>query len=66
MVTRNKPKRINDIPLNKLEAEFKDYGRKKSASVASSRRFLRSLGMEIRRDGTIVSGVDESKVGYAG
>lgn len=45
--------RITDIPYNELKKNMAAYGKKQSASVRTSRRYLRSVGMNIKRNGTI-------------
>lgn len=47
-------KRITDIPQDELEKMMIEYGKKHSATVRSSRRFLRSLGMKIDSRGYII------------
>lgn len=50
----NKEKtRITDIPYIELKKNMAAYGKKQSSSVRTSRRYLRSVGMDIKRNGTI-------------
>ncbi len=45
--------RITEIPVSELKKNMAAYGRKQAASVRSSRKYLRSLGMPIKPNGTI-------------
>lgn len=47
--------RITDIPYSELKKSMADYGRKQAASVRSSRKYLRSLGMKINNNGVVIS-----------
>lgn len=47
-------KRISEIPMVELERRLSEYGKKHANSVRSSRTFLRSLGMDIKNDGTLI------------
>ncbi len=46
--------RISDVPTEVLEKEMKEYGAKKARTKKSARSFLRSVGMKIRPDGTLI------------
>ena len=47
-------RRICDVPKEQLEAEMRQFAQKKVGSVKAARSFLRSVGMEIKKDGTVV------------
>lgn len=47
--------RITDIPAQELGKKMAEYGRKNSTSVSKSRKYLRSIGMNIGRDGRILN-----------
>ncbi len=46
--------RITDLPSKVVQENMQAYGRKHSYSLRSSRKYLRSVGMNIKRDGTII------------
>ena len=45
--------RITDIPYEELKKNMAAYGKKQAATVRSSRRYLRSVGLNINKDGSI-------------
>lgn len=47
--------RITDVPVDELQRMMVEYGRQKSKTVRSSRKYLRSIGMVIKSDGTVVT-----------
>lgn len=53
MITKPR-NRITDVPVDELQRMMGEYGRQKSKTVRSSRKYLRSIGMVIKSDGTVV------------
>lgn len=47
--------RITDVPVDELKRMMAEYGRQKSKTVRSSRKYLRSIGMVIKTDGTVIT-----------
>mgnify|MGYP000037238282 CR=1 FL=1 len=46
-------RRICDVPKEQLEAEMRQFAQRRWV-VKAARSFLRSVGMEIKKDGTVV------------
>lgn len=42
------------ITIDDYIQEMKEYGKQKSRSVRTARRYLRSLGLELNRDGEVI------------
>lgn len=53
MITKPR-NRITDVPVDELQRMMAEYGHQKSKTVRSSRKYLRSIGMVIKSDGTVV------------
>ena len=47
--------RITDVPVDELERMMAEYGRRKAKTVRTSRNYLRSIGMVIKTDGTVIT-----------
>ena len=47
-------RRICDVPKEQLEAEMRQFAQKKVGAVKAARSFLRSVVLEIKKDGTVV------------
>ena len=54
MITKVRQQRISDIPQEQLLSDMKAYGERKARTKKSARSYLRSVGMNIQRNGTIV------------
>ena len=54
MITKPR-NRITDVPVDELQRMMGEYGRQKSKTVRSSRKYLRSIGMVIKTDGTVIT-----------